>query len=91
MHNIPQHHLLRFLQGRNLDAFGHDFIANAIAGNNGDLQGVGIVVGAQSVLVNLADLTCQLPQMNLAGCMDPKASNYKSYYVHRDDSGCRFR
>ena len=27
--------------------------------------------------------------LNLSGCMDPKASNYKSYYVHRDDSQCR--
>ena len=26
--------------------------------------------------------------MNLSGCMNPKASNYKSYYVHRDDSKC---
>lgn len=23
--------------------------------------------------------------LNLSGCMDPKAANYKSYYVHRDD------
>lgn len=27
--------------------------------------------------------------LNLSGCMDPKAANYKSYYVHRDDSLCR--
>jgi hypothetical protein len=27
--------------------------------------------------------------LNLSGCMNPKASNYKSYYVHRDDSQCR--
>lgn len=27
--------------------------------------------------------------LNLSGCMDPKAANYKSYYVHRDDSKCR--
>jgi hypothetical protein len=27
--------------------------------------------------------------LNLSGRMDPKASNYKSYYVHRDDSQCR--
>jgi len=27
--------------------------------------------------------------VNLSGCMNPKASNYKSYYVHRDDSQCR--
>jgi hypothetical protein len=26
--------------------------------------------------------------LNLSGCMDPKAGNYKSYYVHRDDSKC---
>lgn len=26
--------------------------------------------------------------LNLSGCMDPKASSYKSYYVHRDDSKC---
>ena len=27
--------------------------------------------------------------LNLSGCMQPTASNYKSYYVHRDDSKCR--
>lgn len=27
---------------------------------------------------------------NLSGCMDPKASNFKPHYVHRDDSGCLF-
>jgi hypothetical protein len=26
--------------------------------------------------------------LNLSGCMDPKSSSYKSYYVHRDDSKC---
>jgi hypothetical protein len=27
--------------------------------------------------------------LNLSGCMNPKARNYKSYYVHSDDSQCR--
>ena len=27
--------------------------------------------------------------LNLSGCMDPKASNYKRYYVHADNSQCR--
>jgi hypothetical protein len=27
--------------------------------------------------------------LNLSGCMDPKASNYKSYYIHRDDQQCK--
>jgi Domain of Unknown Function (DUF1080) len=27
--------------------------------------------------------------LNLSGCMKPDASNFKSYYVHRDDSMCR--
>jgi len=27
--------------------------------------------------------------LNLSGCMKPGAANYKSYYVHRDDSQCR--
>ena len=27
--------------------------------------------------------------LNLSGCINPKAANYKSYYVHRDDSQCR--
>jgi len=27
--------------------------------------------------------------LNLSGCMDPSASNYKSYYVHRQDDQCR--
>jgi hypothetical protein len=28
--------------------------------------------------------------LNLSGCMDPKAANYKSYYVHRDDATCSY-
>jgi 3-keto-disaccharide hydrolase len=28
--------------------------------------------------------------LNLAGCTDPKASNYKSYYVRSDRSQCRY-
>lgn len=27
--------------------------------------------------------------LNLTGCMNPKAKNYKSYYVNRDDSTCK--
>lgn len=27
--------------------------------------------------------------LNLSGCMKPDASNYKKYYVHRDDSQCK--
>src|SRR5215813_15578356 len=27
--------------------------------------------------------------LNLSGCMDPKARNFKSYYVHRDDKQCK--
>ena len=26
--------------------------------------------------------------LNLSGCMDPRAANYKSYFVHRDDTQC---
>jgi hypothetical protein len=28
--------------------------------------------------------------LNLVGCMDPKASNYKSYYLKSDNSKCRY-
>jgi hypothetical protein len=28
--------------------------------------------------------------LNLAGCSDPKAKNYKSYYVKSDSSKCRY-
>jgi hypothetical protein len=28
--------------------------------------------------------------LNLAGCMDPKAANYKSYYVKAENSSCRY-
>ena len=28
--------------------------------------------------------------LNLSGCMDPKATNYKTYYVHRDDAKCMY-
>ncbi|MBI1941570.1 MAG: DUF1080 domain-containing protein, partial [Acidobacteria bacterium] len=28
--------------------------------------------------------------LNLAGCMDLKAKNYKSYYVKAENSGCRY-
>src|SRR3954454_8667971 len=27
--------------------------------------------------------------LNLSGCMNPKASNYKPYYIHRDDAACK--
>src|SRR4051812_27993154 len=27
--------------------------------------------------------------LDLSGCMDPKAANYKSYYIHRDDTQCK--
>ncbi len=27
--------------------------------------------------------------LNLSGCMKPGASNFKSYYIHRDDATCR--
>ncbi len=27
--------------------------------------------------------------LNLTGCMDPKAKNYKSYHVNRDDASCK--
>ena len=26
--------------------------------------------------------------LNLTGCMNPKAANFKSYYVNRDDTQC---
>ncbi len=29
--------------------------------------------------------------LNLSGCMDPKASNYKTYFVHRDDATCVYQ
>jgi Domain of Unknown Function (DUF1080) len=29
--------------------------------------------------------------LNLKGCMDPKASNYKSYYIKSDSSLCKYR
>lgn len=29
--------------------------------------------------------------LNLTGCMDPKAVNFKSYFVNRDDSGCTYK
>ncbi|MDQ3348339.1 MAG: DUF1080 domain-containing protein, partial [Acidobacteriota bacterium] len=27
--------------------------------------------------------------LNLSGCMKPDAANFKSYYVHRDDTECK--
>src|SRR5262245_55329695 len=29
--------------------------------------------------------------LNLVGCMDSKASNYKSYYVKADNSTCKYK
>jgi hypothetical protein len=29
--------------------------------------------------------------LNLVGCMDPKALNYKTYFVHRDDTTCKYK
>ena len=28
--------------------------------------------------------------LNLSGCMNPKAKNFKSYFVNRDDSKCTY-
>ena len=28
--------------------------------------------------------------LNLAGCMDPKATNFKSYFLHREDNRCSY-
>jgi hypothetical protein len=28
--------------------------------------------------------------LNLVGCMDPKARNYKSYYIRPDNSQCKY-
>jgi hypothetical protein len=28
--------------------------------------------------------------LNLSGCMDPKAKNYKKHFVHRNDAQCKF-
>jgi hypothetical protein len=28
--------------------------------------------------------------LNLVGCMDPKASNYKNYYIKADNSQCKY-
>ena len=28
--------------------------------------------------------------LNLSGCMDPKAKNFKSYHVHREDTACKY-
>jgi len=29
--------------------------------------------------------------LNLVGCTDPKAANFKSYYVKSDNAACRYR
>jgi hypothetical protein len=29
--------------------------------------------------------------LNLKGCMDPKAMNFKSYYIEPDNSQCRYK
>jgi hypothetical protein len=29
--------------------------------------------------------------LNLKGCMDPKATNYKDYYVKADNSACTYK
>jgi len=32
----------------------------------------------------------EIELLNLKGCMDPAASNYKTYYAESDDSQCRY-
>jgi hypothetical protein len=29
--------------------------------------------------------------LNLEGCMDPKAINYKSYYIHSKPEDCKYK
>jgi hypothetical protein len=45
-----------------------------------------IALQAESHPIDFKDLSL----LNLCGCMDPKAKNYKSYYLKDDPSSCKY-
>ena len=54
------------------------------------VPGKPITEGSISLQAETAEIDFRKVEiLNLKGCMDPKASNYKSYYVKSDPSACR--
>jgi hypothetical protein len=59
-----------------------------IFGKDGDLlKGGTISLQSESHPVEFKKIEI----LNLEGCMDPKAINYKSYYVHSKPEDCRYK
>ena len=47
--------------------------------------------GSALVVVSLLQTRIlRLRLLNLVGCMDPKAKNYRAYFVRADEGSCRY-
>jgi hypothetical protein len=54
------------------------------------VNGKPITEGSISLQAETAEIDFRKVEiLNLKGCMDPKASNYKPYYIKSDPSACR--
>lgn len=66
----------------------------------GSVSGLEVSLGTDGTLLTGGTISLQsesfpiefkdIEILNLEGCMDPKARNYKSYYVHSKPSDCRY-
>lgn len=66
----------------------------------GSVSGLNVSLGADGTLLQGGTISLQsesfpidfkeVELLNLEGCMDPKARNYKSYYVHSKPSDCTY-
>jgi len=78
----------------NRDGDGNDWALFGIAQSQawkdraGELLSEGhIALQAESHAIHFKEVNL----LNLKGCMDPKALNYRSYFVKADNSTCRYK
>lgn len=67
----------------------------------GNVSGQETVFGKPGQLIERGTISLQseshpvefrnIQLLNLEGCMDPKATNYKSYYIHNKPEDCRYK
>lgn len=69
-----------------LENFGIENKENWLAKEGTMLSGGFIALQAESHPIDFKNVEL----LNLSGCMDPKASNYKSYYVKADNTSCTY-
>jgi hypothetical protein len=67
----------------------------------GNVSGQEVIFGKPGQLLEKGTISLQseshpvefrnIQLLNLEGCMDPKATNYKSYYIHNKPEDCRYK